>query len=189
MDAFQGCYKDGTNGTRDCRYFPVVYLILRILTQAAYTLTLSIFFYPLNAVFGTTAAFLVATVRPYKVDFYNSFDTFVLFSFSAAYSLVLLADVASTETFLLLTAAEAVIFILAMAPLLYIVGYVIYWFVGRRRMAAMLHKVRGMFSNEISLEDSLPHRMTHVDEYTPLRLGTAAENERRQWTDNTAYGV
>ena len=30
MDAFQGCYKDGTNGTRDCRYFAAVYLIARV---------------------------------------------------------------------------------------------------------------------------------------------------------------
>ena len=26
MDAFQGGYKDGTNGTRDCRYFEALYL-------------------------------------------------------------------------------------------------------------------------------------------------------------------
>ena len=30
MDAFQGCFKDGTNGTRDCWYFSAVYMIIRI---------------------------------------------------------------------------------------------------------------------------------------------------------------
>ena len=29
MDTFQGCYKDGTNGTRDCHYFTTLYLITR----------------------------------------------------------------------------------------------------------------------------------------------------------------
>ena len=31
VDAFQGCYKDGTNGTRDCRYFVGLQLALRLL--------------------------------------------------------------------------------------------------------------------------------------------------------------
>ena len=30
MDTFQGGFKDGTNGTRDCRYFAAVYLIVRV---------------------------------------------------------------------------------------------------------------------------------------------------------------
>ena len=29
-DAFNGCYKDGSNGTCDCRYFVAFYLIIRI---------------------------------------------------------------------------------------------------------------------------------------------------------------
>ena len=27
IDAFQGCYKDGTNGTRDCRYFAAAFFL------------------------------------------------------------------------------------------------------------------------------------------------------------------
>ena len=30
MDAFQGSFKNGTDGTRDCRYFAALYLILRV---------------------------------------------------------------------------------------------------------------------------------------------------------------
>ena len=30
-DTFQGCYKDGTNETRDCRYFAGLQLVLRLL--------------------------------------------------------------------------------------------------------------------------------------------------------------
>ena len=33
MDAFQGCYKDGTNNTRDCRYFAPMYLIILVYFQ------------------------------------------------------------------------------------------------------------------------------------------------------------
>ena len=193
MDAFQGCYKDGTNGTRDCRYFPVVYLMLRILLGFAYMITRSIFFYPLAAVLWTIAAFLVAIIRPYKVDFYNGLDIFLLMSLSAVYALILLVDVSNTGTFRLLTETEAVISIVATFPLIYMVGCTLSLLIGRRKIVTIFHKVRAMFLKETpSLEDSLPHRMTHVDVYTPLLLGTAAENdqdESRQWTENTAYGV
>ena len=30
MDAFQGCYKDGTDGTRDCRYFAVIHPLFKL---------------------------------------------------------------------------------------------------------------------------------------------------------------
>ena len=36
-DAFQGCYKNGTNGTRDYRYFAGLYLFFRIVLLAAFT--------------------------------------------------------------------------------------------------------------------------------------------------------
>ena len=38
VDAFQGCYKDGTNGTRDCRYFAALQLVLRLLFPLAFSL-------------------------------------------------------------------------------------------------------------------------------------------------------
>ena len=34
-DVFQGCYKNGTNGTRDCLYFAGLYLVLRIVLLLA----------------------------------------------------------------------------------------------------------------------------------------------------------
>ena len=36
MDVFQGSYKDGTNGTRDCRWFAALYLMLRIALLVVY---------------------------------------------------------------------------------------------------------------------------------------------------------
>ena len=35
-DAFQGCYKNGTNGTRDYRYFAGLYLVFRIVALVAF---------------------------------------------------------------------------------------------------------------------------------------------------------
>ena len=189
MDAFQGCYKDGTNGTRDCRYFPIVYLILRILVVVAYVITRSDVFYQVAGVLWIITAFLVSMVRPYKVDVYTTFDTFLLTCSAAGYMLTLLADIGSADETILVKTSAIAISVLVMTPLLYIMARVIHWFLGQTRIAAFLGKLRAMLSNQEtpSLEGSLPHRMTHQDEYTPLTA--TAENESRQWTENTAYGV
>ena len=44
MDAFQGCYTDGTNDSRDCRWFAGLYLLTRILFSVILIVTASQFF-------------------------------------------------------------------------------------------------------------------------------------------------
>ena len=39
IDAFQGCYKDGTNETQDCRYFAAAFLFVRILAFIIFALS------------------------------------------------------------------------------------------------------------------------------------------------------
>ena len=75
VDAFQGCYKDGTNGTRDCRYFAAFQLLLRLI------LPLTIL-YPGNSISSLFSSAVViglyitlfVLVRPYKVTVYNRVD-------------------------------------------------------------------------------------------------------------------
>ena len=43
MDTFQGYYKDGTNGTRDCRCFAAMFLILRIIVNISMVISLVTF--------------------------------------------------------------------------------------------------------------------------------------------------
>ena len=50
MDAFQGCYKDGTDGTRDCRCFVAVYQIFLLILWLAYIMTLNGLFYAIGTV-------------------------------------------------------------------------------------------------------------------------------------------
>jgi len=74
MDIFQGCYKNGTDGTRDLRYFSGLYLICRLpiivsaLVGVAPAAIISIAVY-------TILAILVAYLRPYRKNWYNILDT------------------------------------------------------------------------------------------------------------------
>ena len=75
LDVFQGSYKDGSNGTHDCRWFISLYLMLRIAILMSYTI---------NAEFAKCIAilillvFLTAIFNPHKSPIHNITDTFLL---------------------------------------------------------------------------------------------------------------
>ena len=72
MDAFHGCYKNGTEGTRDYRYFAGLYLLFRFL------MFIKLFFF-LNhdqgeVLFAVVFSFSFALCRPYKNNCFNVVD-------------------------------------------------------------------------------------------------------------------
>ena len=73
MNIFQGCFKDGTEGTKDCRYFAAVYLMIRVI------------FYVESAILGNSQMYIVTAslllisllvllYSPYKTPFFNKLD-------------------------------------------------------------------------------------------------------------------
>ena len=81
VDAFQGCYKDGTDVTRDCRYFAALQLLLRLLLTfffvVAKNVVTAIF---LSSVVLGTYIMLFVIAKPYRVAMYNTTDIPVLMS-------------------------------------------------------------------------------------------------------------
>ena len=75
VDAFQGCYKDGTNGTRDCRYFAALQLVLRLLSPLALFSTEELI---TSGILSFVALVLYITLfvitQPYKDAVYNRTD-------------------------------------------------------------------------------------------------------------------
>ena len=71
MDIFQGSFKDGTNGTRDCRYFAAIYLMTRVLLYLS--LGISIVTFNNSMISGVLLVFVVllAMFQPYKESLYN----------------------------------------------------------------------------------------------------------------------
>ena len=127
MDAFQGCYKNGTNGTYDCRYFAGLYLIYRValmlcLLQPGYFLQ---FVTKQLILMAMAVSFVV--LRPYANEMYNSLDATILVSMVAINTLKLYID---NNNFL--TAAETngwadiIKDCLIFFPLLYLAIFVVY---------------------------------------------------------------
>ena len=74
---FRGSYyKDGTNGTRDCRYFAAVHLLVQLVLLALLVSIHSVAFYATATFVLVGVAMLLAIVQPYKADFntYNTVD-------------------------------------------------------------------------------------------------------------------
>ena len=66
-DVFQGCYKNGTNGTRDWRYFAGLYLVLRIVIVIALYGGFIGFYEPMLSIVSLViASLLFLLFRPYK---------------------------------------------------------------------------------------------------------------------------
>ena len=85
VDTYQGCLKDGTNGTRDYRIVPAVYLVLRFGAPATWIighlliddsgrLAIGLFSF-----LFITMGFFIAIFRPYKEDYMNYCELGVFF--------------------------------------------------------------------------------------------------------------
>lgn len=77
-DAFNGCYKNGTDGTKDYRYFGAFCLLIRVMyyfPALFWEIKTSIF---LN-ITPLTACLMFGILRPYQNDFYNRLDAILYF--------------------------------------------------------------------------------------------------------------
>ena len=173
MDSFQGCYKDGTNGTRDCRYFAGLYLIVRILlyTGTIIKLLLPHSFSPLEALLlvGFTAS--VAVIQPYKRSVHNTIDSIilhVLILIVFAYTSVLIAGSASSQFIGISALVFEISFLL---PLLFVTGQAMYWIFTRRWLQRTIVRCTMRWCGRIvhtNSEESLPDRLVHAEEYAAL---------------------
>lgn len=88
MESFNGYYKDGTEpGTKDCRYFASLFLLLCIIFYIALGCTENISSVIIFSCAGTLFAMLFVVCKPYKAQYsvYNSVTVVLLL---AGYALV-----------------------------------------------------------------------------------------------------
>ena len=144
-DTVQGYYKDGTNGTRDLRFFPAVYLLTRIFLIFIYSTMLNRYAYLMIAITLVGVAIIVLLLQPYKTQFakYNRID---------AASILLLATLILTTSCVLLeptteghfgyytivTAVSAVV--LSLLPPLYVAFLLIQWTIRRIQSASVTYQ-------------------------------------------------
>ena len=144
MDSFQGCYKDGTNGTWDCRYFAAVYPIVRILLFLLFSVTLTGLFYSIAAIVFIVLAMLVVIVRPYKDRYakYNRIDAILILLQAMVCASVLCINFAEIKGRKYLKFSILLTGFIGCLPLFYISAVVIYRLYKRKFFHAFIRCLR-----------------------------------------------
>ena len=173
VETFQGCYKDGTNGTRDCRYFAGLYFILRIVAL----LFIGFSLIKESVVVYGFIGFLFALVRPYKKHIYNVIDA-VMFGLMGIFFFVITWNSEYTESHGHRSTPLLVLYlVLYSLPLLYLVLFIVYWVLNRKTgciQKLKSHKLLHSFfqaqeEQELAnFDDGVPHRLLSPEEYEQL---------------------
>ena len=153
---FQKYYKDGSNGTWDCRWFAGFFVIIKSLAYCAYSVSLSNISYIFIVILFISAAAIIVIVEPYKEE-YKQFNVISanLFLWEA---LLFTSALYKNEVHILqlglddhyISAA-----ILSLFPLVYIIVVIIHH---------LISSFRGEKGGD-ELTSSLPHRLLHSDQY------------------------
>lgn len=182
MDAFQGAYRNGTEGTLDCRYFAAVYLVLRIAIFVTYSLTSNVYYYSVVEALLIGVVMLIAILRPYKQPVYNTLDITLILVVDLMYFLVVLSYIMKRRESELYGTLAVPNGILMMVPLVYIVAYVLFLLCTRNKLLfRKLIAGRPVFN----VSTSIPHRLWS-NEYEVL-TGVSESETCRDPSTNCTY--
>ena len=175
MDAFQGHYKDGTNGTRDCRYFSALYLIVRMCFLIEGSLMSFSNSWPISVSLLLVVIFLNATFRPYKSPIHNNIDIFLLTVFALLLVSVMGHEISFPINRQFSKLSEVMTGILFIIFIAYSIGFLFYKTFARVRcVQKMCRKIMAAMPchcHEDAPQDfdqEYPYRMIHDEQYVQL---------------------
>ena len=183
MDAFQGCYKDGTNGTRDCRYFAAMYFILLGVLLGSMATALTRFIIPVSIFIFTTFVIIIVIARPYKSPVHNTISTCLILVATLSLALVLeLEQKLNKSPFEKLPPFTAIV--TTLIPPVYGLALLLYNLLAHRRVVQQaFRKLQCLLPYccrrlaHADSEDSLPDRMVHPEQYPALLAEPVREEE------------
>ena len=175
-DAFQGCYKNGTNGTRDYRYFAGLYLLFRVILLVGSIIQPSAFRWLISIPFPVVISLLFALFRPYKNNCFNIIDCLAFALVASATFLIMYTYTTHVYYYIQL------LYVILLTPLLYFISYILYKILSQvplfhtccSRIGKLLQATNDNQHQHIqrgSTED-LPDRVVNPDMYQPLLPAT-----------------
>ena len=174
MDTFQGCYKDGTNGTRDCRYFAALYLITRFIFSVVHAFTVDVLFYAVGQFLLILFAMLTAIIQPYKSHFgvYNIVDTVFILVLALWYCGVLCFNLSALKDHRYKFTSMLISTVVAVLPLFYITAITLHWVCTQTTIGhSVICKIQDCTQYQllelqnVNDEDFLPHRLSSPEHY------------------------
>ena len=177
VESFLGCYKDGTEpGTRDYRWFAVLFLLWRILAQITASITVGSAYFPGATVTLILLVILLTSLRPFKssVAHYTRINTTFVLILALFYTAVVGMDVSSIKAIRFYKPYYIFAVVIGCIPLVYMSFIVIHWLFAQRKWGKnLILKFKAwrqgydwmIFENDQDFEDSLPDRIVNPDQY------------------------
>ena len=141
MDAFQGCYKDGTQpGTRDCRWFASMFLIVRLVIMVIGGVTESELYFSYATMVLVIMAILIINFQPFKANISHLSDVNAIFILILALwyaSSIALQESDERRPHMVIPIYAAVV-TAGVLPLLYISAIIVHWMYKHRRFGLEL---------------------------------------------------
>ena len=164
MDNILACYKDGTNHTRNCRYFGVVYHLALIVLITGFMWTKSAFILGVKAFVCIVIGMLVAVIRPYKSKAYNIVDIILILSVGLCFAGTMSSFIAYHDDPINMSRGTALSVLPLSVPLLYIVAYAGYQkFCGKKKLFhCIIFQVNKVLYDVTVIR--IPRRATDVDD-------------------------
>ena len=168
-DTFNGYYKNGTDGNRDCRYFAGLYVIFRILVSTVNLINQ--YYWMVIITCSFIVSLLFAILRPYKEDWINIWDSVMIALLPFSLFWVFYARYIVSQPF-------EIVAVIAFVPFIYIICYVTFKYTNAlQNCCVFLNKYRANPQLE-------PDRLLNPEEYSqPLLNGDCPENEHSATSD------
>ena len=149
-DTFHGCYKDGTGGSRDYRWFASMYLLTRFGIVGLFCLIKNFYIFSLLAsLVSFILVAIIALLKPYKQELNTKIDIVLLFgmgTFFFGLNLVALVEHVIPH---LRVGMHIMVCVGASIPGLYIVGVILQWLL-RKYLKVWFRKIFPHCPNELT---------------------------------------
>ena len=149
IDAFQGCYKDGTRpGTRNCRFVAALNLILRTCFYLFYIVVIGHHYHLITICLALLYAVFIAVLKPYKREhaLQNTIDPLMMMCFCLLELGILGTIFFQTERRNWLTSATIFCVVVSVLPLTYIAALILHWLHGTVLVQRARKKIRRLRS-------------------------------------------
>ena len=160
MHSFNKYYKDGSGGTRDCRWFAAFYIVTRLCMYLLLFFPVTSLFYNFALVYSLLCALFVLVVEPYRDEYkwHNYLEPCVVLSLTLTLTAIAGVNTSSVHSMgyvkpLLMFAA-----LVALLPIVYLCGVTVWWIYKRTPF--------GYRAVQQSTDSDQPDRLTNSRNYT-----------------------
>ena len=158
--AFHQYYKDGSDGSMDCRWFSAFYLLMKLSFFVLFAITVGGFFYDLAVIFTTVCVAVVIVVQPYKKEYenFNILDTVIMLLLALWLASITCLNVAAMENRFYEKSAFLLVGLVGLFSLVYLCMVTVHWLYHRGFLGFKI-------PTQAACTPDLPDRILHSREY------------------------